>query len=332
MQAPPEQIPQAYVPPTEQAPLVHAPVTKAPPILAPPAQEAFSAQVPSLQAPPAQAEASLIQAPPAKILPVPAPSAPAPVTQAPPAEKPFPAQAPPVQPLPIQVPPASAPLVQATLVEFSPVQERSASASSAPNEPRCKQPKNRPERVNIGSPSDVGSLVDKFFKFINKNADVPPPQYTSFRPKEISRSIKTKLPKIRRVSQGIVHSYFEIASDNTQDFYIRPPREPISQLGVSSHSIVKVINSLPDLPEAITTWFAIYHPQYKEKLGITESAHDPFLLRLLPKPISLLGVSSDCAVKAFAIYHPHYKEKLGMTESVHDSFLLRLSPKSEKQI
>ena len=94
------------------------------------------------------------------------------------------------------------------------------------------------------------------------------------------------------------------------DFYIRPPREPISQMGASSYSIVKVIKSLLDFSEASTTWFAIYHPHYKEKLGITESAHEPFLLWQLPKPISLLGVSSDCVVKAFAIYHPHYKEKI----------------------
>ena len=63
-----------------------------------------------------------------------------------------------------------------------------------------------------------------------------------------------------------------------RDFYIRSPRKPISLLGDSSDSIVKVIIPLHDVSEASTNQFAIYHLHYNEKLGMTESAYDPCLL------------------------------------------------------
>lgn len=40
--------------------------------------------------------------------------------------------------------------------------------------------------------------------------------------------------------------------------------------------------------------FTIYHLHYKGKSEMTESAHNPFFLRLLTKLLSLLGISSDC--------------------------------------
>lgn len=52
--------------------------------------------------------------------------------------------------------------------------------------------------------------------------------------------------------------------------------------------------------------FAIYYPYYKEKSGMTESAHNPFFIQPLPKLILLPNALSDSIIK-FATYHPYYK-------------------------
>ncbi len=79
-----------------------------------------------------------------------------------------------------------------------------------------------------------------------------------------------------------------------------------------------------DVSEASTTLYAIYHPHYKEKSGMTKSAYKPSLLRPPLQLLSLPAVSSNYIVKVmkplynvqeasitrFAIYHPHYKDKL----------------------
>ena len=108
-------------------------------------------------------------------------------------------------------------------------------------------------------------------------------------------------PKIPGVSQGIfsclaaiirdddndnirfylrdnMQVHVEIASDLNPDFYIRPLSKLISQLSASSDSIVKVMRPLYGEPEADNHRFVIYHPHYKEKPGMTESAHDHHLV------------------------------------------------------
>ncbi len=67
---------------------------------------------------------------------------------------------------------------------------------------------------------------------------------------------------------------------------------------------------LHDMPEASTTWFATYHPHYKEKLGTTKSTYNPSLLQSLLMLISLLNALFDCVVKVIASHYPHYKDKL----------------------
>ena len=99
---------------------------------------------------------------------------------------------------------------------------------------------------------------------------------------------------IRFYLRDITQVYIEIASDLNLDFYIRPLFELILQLSASFDSIVKVMRPIYSEPEVDNYWFAIYHPHYKEKLGITESVHDPFLLWVPPKLLSPPGASSDC--------------------------------------
>ncbi len=52
-----------------------------------------------------------------------------------------------------------------------------------------------------------------------------------------------------------------------------------------------------------------YHPHYKEKLGITKSAHNPLLVWPLPKLLSLPGDWSNNVVK-FGTHHLHYNDKI----------------------
>lgn len=95
-----------------------------------------------------------------------------------------------------------------------------------------------------------------------------------------------------------------------RDFYIQPLCKPILLLGGSSNFIVKVINSLYDMPEMSTNCFATYHPHYKEKPEITKPTYDLFPFQPSPKLVSLSGISSDCIVKVITIYHLYYKNKL----------------------
>ena len=76
----------------------------------------------------------------------------------------------------------------------------------------------------------------------------------------------TKLPIIQQ------------ACNLNRDFYIRPPSEPILLLGALSNCIVKVIKPLYGIPKLGKHKFTTHHPYYKEKLGMTEYAYNPYLL------------------------------------------------------
>ena len=256
-------------------------------------QELLVQQAALRQVPPTE-QAPLTKASPVQAFPIQAP-----LTQALPMQV-TPTEATPIQAPPIQVPPTPAPPIQAPPAPERLIQSSPTSAPSAPNEPGRGQPGKHREQVHIASPSDTYFLIEEC---TNKDADDQPPQYTASRQKEIAGSLETKSPTIQR---DITQAYIQSTSSIDQDFYIRPPCEQVSLLGSSS-----------DVPEASTTWFATHHPHYKERPGMTESAHDPFLLRPPLMLLSLPGASSDCGVK-FATYHPHYKEILGITESAYN--------------
>ena len=82
-------------------------------------------------------------------------------------------------------------------------------------------------------------------------------------------------------SRDITQTYVEIASDLNPDFYIRPLSELILLLSDSFDSIVKVMRLLYNKREADNHRFAIYHPHYKEKPGMIESAHNYYLVSYL---------------------------------------------------
>lgn len=74
-----------------------------------------------------------------------------------------------------------------------------------------------------------------------------------------------------------------------------------------------------------TNRFAIYHPYYKKKPKITESANNLLLVRLLLKQLSLYEALSTHILK-FTAYHLH-RDKTGMSEFVYNPIFLRLLPK-----
>ncbi len=177
--------------------------------------------------------------------------------------------APPAQLTSVQAPP-----VQALLA--LPIQAFSASVPLAANEPGRKQHGKHLEQVHIASPSDIYFPMDKY---TNNDTDAQLSQYAASGQKEIpglfekSRLVKqadnkkdkklvlTQLPTMQR------RAYIQSTSDFNRDFYIRPPRKPISLLGDSSDSNVKAIKPLHDVSKASINRIAIYHPHYKNKFS-----------------------------------------------------------------
>ena len=120
---------------------------------------------------------------------------------------------------------------------------------------------------------------------------------------EVSQSIGSCLATIIRDNDNdnfrfylrdIRQAYIEIVLNNNLNFYIRLLSELISQLSVSFNSIVKVMKPLYSESEADNYRFAIYHPNYKEKPGMTESAYNPCLLQPSSKLLLSLGTPFDC--------------------------------------
>ena len=161
-------------------------------------------------------------------------------------------------------------------------------------------------------------MSDKLETFTKKDADAQISQYTASGQKEITGLLEKDVFKVVTPEEFVTadkdvapeeipsdtqkgQAYndkdkhlvltqsltIQRAYDVNQDFYIQPPCEQISLPGASS---------------------VCYHPHYKEKPGMTESAHDPFLFRPPPQLSSLPGDWSNCVVK-FGTYHPHYKDK-----------------------
>lgn len=181
-----------------------------------------------------------IQAPPTQAPPVQTTSVPAPLIQAPPVEEPFPTQVLLAQVSLAQIPPAQVPPTQVPLTSIP-------LAPLATVENGLAQPGKHPEQVKVvytaSGQKKIPGLLEKgrpVVQVYNDNEKYP---------------VLTQSPTIQ---QTYVQSISDPSRDfyirpSPKDFYIRPPREPISQLGVSSDSIVKVINPLLDVPEASTT-------------------------------------------------------------------------------
>ena len=125
--------------------------------------------------------------------------------------------------------------------------------------------------------------------------------------------VLTQSPTIQRVSQRLIVCLAAIFQDNTKlylrdvtqayvqstsnlnrDFYIRPPMEFATMLGIrpNSDTILKVVKPLYGVPEAGNHWFATYHGHHIDKLGMTQSTYDPCLL-YKSDPLGVIGIQTD---------------------------------------
>ena len=199
-----------------------------------------------------------------------------------------------------------------------------------------KQYRKHLKQVHIASLSDICFPINKC---IDNNADAQL-QYAASRQKEISglfeksclveqidnkknkKFVLTQLPTMQHWAYIQSISYFN------PDFYICSSFKKILLLDISSDCLIKVIKLLHDMQKVSINSFAAYHPHYKEKLEITliKLAYNLFFFRLLLKPLSPIGISSNFIMK-FTTYHPYYKEIPRIMKCTYDFFLLQLPRK-----
>lgn len=126
--------------------------------------------------------------------------------------------------------------------------------------------------------------------------------------------VLTQSPTIQRVSQRLIvclaavlqnddtglylrdvtQAYVQSTSELNRDFYIRPPPELATMLGIKANSdcILKVIKPLYGVPEAGNHWFATYHGHHVDRLGMTQSTYDACLL-YKSDPLGIVGLQTD---------------------------------------
>ena len=125
-----------------------------------------------------------------------------------------------------------------------------------------------------------------------------------------TKLVLTQLPTIQRVSQRLVlcltaifpeHSFYlcdisqayvQSATNLNREFYIRPPEELRTELGIQEGTILRVLKLFYGVPEEGNHWFKIYHRHYTENLGIEQSTYDPCLLQS-NKPFGVVGLQTD---------------------------------------
>ena len=124
--------------------------------------------------------------------------------------------------------------------------------------------------------------------------------------------VLTQSPTIQRVSQrlliclaamfldkntkiylrDITQAYCQSRSNLNREFYIRPPQELATMLGISVENVLQVVKPLYGVPEAGNHWFATYHKHHTSNLGMTESTYDACLL-FKSEPLGVIGLQTD---------------------------------------
>ena len=109
--------------------------------------------------------------------------------------------------------------------------------------------------------------------------------------------VLTQSPTIQRISQRLVLCLAAITQETThlylrdisqayvqsvtklhRNFFILPPTELATQLGIPRGSILRVVKPLYRVPEAGNHWFKTYHSHHCQELGMEQSTYDPCLL------------------------------------------------------
>jgi len=121
--------------------------------------------------------------------------------------------------------------------------------------------------------------------------------------------VLTQSPTIQRVSQRLIlciaamgpHSlylrdisqaYVQSTTNLNREFYVRPPRELQTELGIDKDSVLKVLKPLYGVPEAGNHWFKTYHSHHVQQLHMDQSTYDPCLLQS-NKPFGIVGLQTD---------------------------------------
>jgi hypothetical protein len=122
--------------------------------------------------------------------------------------------------------------------------------------------------------------------------------------------ILTQSPTIQRVSQRLIlciaaikqntklylrdisQAYVQSTTSLNREFYVRPPKEIIDQLGIDRTAILKVVKPLYGVPEAGNHWFRTYHSHHIDHLHTKQSTYDPCLL-YTNDPFGVVGLQID---------------------------------------
>ena len=124
--------------------------------------------------------------------------------------------------------------------------------------------------------------------------------------------VLTQSPTIQRVSQRIIlcvaalnlgqntklylrdisQAYVQSVTRLNRNFFIKPPVELTTQLGIGKDSILRVAKPLYGVPEAGNHWFTTYHSHHIKDLHMDQSTYDPCLL-YCTKPFGLVGLQTD---------------------------------------
>jgi len=92
--------------------------------------------------------------------------------------------------------------------------------------------------------------------------------------------------------RDISQAYIQSATNLNREFYIRPPEELRTELGMQEGTILRVLKPLYGVPEAGNHWFKTYHRHHTENLGMKQSTYDPCLLQS-NKPFGVVGLQTD---------------------------------------
>jgi hypothetical protein len=95
---------------------------------------------------------------------------------------------------------------------------------------------------------------------------------------------------LRDISQVYVQS----TTNLNREFYVRPPQELRTELGLGlgNNTVLKVVKPLYGVPEAGNYWFKTYYSHYINQLYIEQSTYDPCLLQS-NTPFTIIGLQTD---------------------------------------
>ena len=102
-------------------------------------------------------------------------------------------------------------------------------------------------------------------------------------------ALVVSMPHLGLFLRDIFQAYVQSTISLARQFFIRPPIE----LGLREGTVLKIIKSLYEVPEAGAHWFNTYHRHHTEKLAMQQSTYDPCLLYTNKKGFGVVGLQID---------------------------------------